>query len=253
MEKDSWRRVSRPSSQSSSSGKSSWTSPPLSSSASPFIPSSSRHTSSQPSHSHSHSHFPFSSSYSSSKPSSTLPSLSLDTLSLNEIYEGKVWNVLTTGKQSGMYIKYGKDGKWFEKDGYIKHIVYKPNGRLYSRGDKIQVKCIRLNPTVQLVLLPQYVRPLLIVDVNGPLGNRAPFDPNHGCRIFVPRPYCQEFLNLCSQYYEIAVWSCARRNNIELELFTDINLFFIWSQEESTSLYPRTSFVSPAKVFHPID
>lgn len=176
--------------------------------------------------------------------------LSLNSLNLNTKYYGIITAIINKSNYIGLYCKFGlNEFNIFEKDGFIKNIIKNKNNNFFRKGDIVEVICINKNP-IQLVLLPEYVRPLLILDVNGPLGNRAPFDGNLGRRVFVTRKYTEEFLSLCSQYYEIAVWSCAKKNNIELELFSNINLYFIWSQEESTSLYPRTSFISPAKVIY---
>jgi hypothetical protein len=167
---------------------------------------------------------------------------------IGKTYFGKVWNVRSKGNRLGIYCKFGENkNQRYELDGFIPKIILNKFGEEYQHGDEIEVICLTLQP-ITLALSPTYIRPLLIVDVNGPLGNRAPYEPNSS-RKFLRRKYSKEFLECCSRYYEIAIWSCAKRNNIELELFSEINLYFIWSQDESTSLYPRTSFVSPKKVW----
>jgi hypothetical protein len=184
----------------------------------------------------------------SSGASSAVPSTSPHApVVIGQTYHGKVWNVLTHNRRLGMYCKFGEQkNQRYDHDGFVPKIIKNASGEEYQHGDAIQVICLTSQPYT-LALSPAYVRPLLIVDVNGPLGNRAPYEPN-SYRKFITRKYAKEFLEFCSQYYEIAIWSCAKRNNIELELFVNINVYFIWSQEESTSLYPRTSFISPKKV-----
>jgi hypothetical protein len=121
--------------------------------------------------------------------------------------------------------------------------------RPFQKGDKITVHCVSKIPTVELCLTSEYVRPLLVLDINGPLGERSSYNPGEPSkkRIFNKRNHLQEFLQFVSEHFEVAVWSCSTRKNLELSLFAGINLVFVWCQEESTSLYPRTSFISPAK------
>jgi hypothetical protein len=117
------------------------------------------------------------------------------------------------------------------------------------------VICLSKDPC-RVSLTSEDVKPLLILDLNGVLGEREPYDINSpgALRKFRRRPWCDEFLQLMSQYYEIAVWSCANGKNITISLNgafqnnPNIKLLFQWCSDEATSLYPRTSIVSSAKV-----
>lgn len=217
-----------------------------------YSSNSSSSSSSFHSHSHSHNNNNYNNNnnnHSSSFSSSSYEQFQQNDFIINEIYQSKVKTIINQKNYCGLYVKIFKNNKYYENDYFLKNILKNKKNENYKKYDQIQLKCISINP-LKLILLPEDIRPLLILDINGPLGNRAPFDSSYGKRIFISRKYTKEFINLCSQYYEIAVWSCARRNNIELELFSDINLLFVWSQEEATSLYPRTSFISPAKVIN---
>lgn len=174
--------------------------------------------------------------------------LSESELKLNQVYYGEVMAIIDTQNRWGFYCRFGLNkNQCFQRHGFVKKILRNNEDKPFKKHDIVKVICINLS-TFELVLTPEYVRPLLILDINGPLGNREPYVSNTHKRTFIARKYFTEFLSLCSQYYEIAIWSCAKKNNIELDLFVDIPLYFVWSQEESTSLYPRTSFISPAKV-----
>jgi hypothetical protein len=174
----------------------------------------------------------------------------LDNLVLGKVYHAKVNAVVNNKQVVKLYCKFGEDGGYFEKDGFVKSVLFSSyHGRPFQKGDDVQVICKSVQP-LELFLLPEFVRPLLILDINGVLGERTGFDPKNpnSQRGFRRRRHHREFLEMCAQYFEIAVWSCSRRNNMELSLFSGIHLNFIWAQEESTSLYPRTSVVSTAKV-----
>lgn len=175
---------------------------------------------------------------------------SLDKLQLGKVYNGKVNAVVNNKQVVKLYCKFGEGGEYFEKDGFVKSILFSAfHGRPFQKGDDVKVICKSAHP-LELFLLPEYVRPLLILDINGVLGERTGFDPKNptSARGFRHRRHHREFIEMCSQYFELAVWSCSRRNNMELSIFSGIHLNFIWGQEESTSLYPRTSVVSVAKV-----
>ena len=156
------------------------------------------------------------------------------------------------GREGGLYCQFALSGTTaFTQLGLVSGTFYNnKKKRPFQKGDKVQVFCIAKESNVELCLSPEYMRPLLILDINGPLGERTAFDvkDRKKKRTFIKRNHLQEFLSLVSEHYEVAIWSCSTRKNIELSLFDGINLVFVWCQEESTSLYPRTSFISPAKV-----
>ena len=166
-------------------------------------------------------------------------------------YDGIV-KAVKLGRDGGLYCQFGlKGAPSFNNQGFVSRIFFNnKEKRNFQKGDKIQVQCIAKEPIVELCLTSEYVRPLLVLDINGPLGERTSYNPKDKLkkRTFTKRNHLQTFLSLVSNHYEIAIWSCSTRKNIELNLFAGINLVFVWSQEESTSLYPRTSFISSAKV-----
>lgn len=132
--------------------------------------------------------------------------------------------------------------------------------RLFQMGDLVQVYVQQKKPLV-LSLDKQFVRPLLIFDVHGVLGERTPF---HGggkfnkksgtTREFVTRPHCKEFLEFCFEHFEVAVWSSALSKNLALPMFrsgTGKNSpLFVWSQREITDLSPVMSFRKSSKPLH---
>jgi hypothetical protein len=119
----------------------------------------------------------------------------------------------------------------------------------FHPGDVIHVVITSLQP-VEASLTKEYVRPLLIFDMHGVLGEREPWEKRRkdGKRRFIKRPHCEEFIRYCSQHFELAVWSCGKKKNIDLNIFSGVKLLFVWCQDESTNLYPRTSCVSEHKV-----
>mmetsp|Transcript_19917 Transcript_19917/g.33572 ORF Transcript_19917/g.33572 Transcript_19917/m.33572 type:complete len:1191 (+) Transcript_19917:54-3626(+) len=166
------------------------------------------------------------------------------------VYEGVV-NAIKLGREGGLYCNFGvSDTASYSSKGFVSRIFYNnQEKRPFQKGDRVQVQCLSTSPSVVLCLTPEYVRPLIILDINGPLGERAPYNPGEPSkkRVFNKRNYLQDFLRFVSERFEVAVWSCSTRKNLELNIFSGISLVFVWCQEESTSLYPRTSFISPAK------
>jgi hypothetical protein len=119
-------------------------------------------------------------------------------------------------------------------------------GRNFRNGDRVEVIVMSQSP-LQIALTKDYVKPLLIFDMHGVLGEREPFQKGKPRR-FIRRPHCEEFVKYCAERYEIAVWSCAMKKNIDLKIFNNIKLIFVWTQDESTNLYPYMSIVSDHKV-----
>jgi hypothetical protein len=118
--------------------------------------------------------------------------------------------------------------------------------RKFVIGDSIEV----ILTSTGVFLTKEYIRPLLIFDMHGVLGERETYEKrsSSGKRRFVRRPYCEDFIKMCADHYELAVWSCGMKKNIDLTIFGNFNLLFAWCQDESTNLYPRTSIVSNYKV-----
>lgn len=119
----------------------------------------------------------------------------------------------------------------------------------FVSGDIVKIMITNVNP-LEASLTKEYVRPLLIFDMHGVLGEREPWEKRRkdGKRRFIKRPYCEEFIRFCANHFELAVWSCGKKKNIDLNIFSGIKLLFVWCQDESTNLYPRTSCVSSEKV-----
>ena len=49
------------------------------------------------------------------------------------------------------------------------------------------------------------------------------------------------FLDFCFRHFDVAVWSCGKLKNMELDLFDGRELAAVLHQDDSTSLWPRTS------------
>ena len=91
-------------------------------------------------------------------------------------------------------------------------------------------------------------KPLLILDLNGVLCDRGGFAGGRKSPDASPlRPNALEFLSWCFERFDIGVWSCGKRENMEMSLFDGRTIVFAWDQRESTSLWPRTSIVSKEK------
>jgi hypothetical protein len=115
----------------------------------------------------------------------------------------------------------------------------------FHPGDMIHLVITNLQP-LEASLTKEYVRPLLIFDMHGVLGEREPWEKRRkdGKRRFIKRPYCEEFIRFCSQHFELAVWSCGKKKNIDLNIFSGVKLLFVWCQDESTNLYPHSFLFS---------
>lgn len=103
-------------------------------------------------------------------------------------------------------------------------------------------------PRVELMLVP--TRKLLILDLNGVLFNRYPVGDERRVRKEVlKRPGCDAFLDFCFATFDVAAWSCCRRETLELGLFgeREKDLLFVNHSVHSTNLWPRHSVVSPDK------
>lgn len=102
------------------------------------------------------------------------------------------------------------------------------------------------------------VRPLLILDVNGVLVCRKPWGSRGGSGSqYRLRRHCNDFVRFCFEHFAVGVWSCGMRETLtaelgEIEAFSGRGrlgerLVFVWSQEQSTNLWPRHSEVSEQK------
>eukprot|EP01043_Picozoa_sp_COSAG02_P084759 COSAG02_NODE_22532_length_749_cov_1.178462_2_plen_140_part_01 len=99
-------------------------------------------------------------------------------------------------------------------------------------------------------------RPLLVLDVNNVLLCRKPYEERSvrgpQCRL---RRHCNDFVRFCLEHFQVAVWSCGRRDTLMAELDEIMalrgdarhRLVFVWWQDHSTNLWPRHSAVSEQK------
>lgn len=87
-------------------------------------------------------------------------------------------------------------------------------------------------------------RRLIILDLNGVLCDRGPYKARSRLTV---RPFALDFVSWCFEHFDVAVWSCGKRENMEMQLFDGRSLVFVWDQAKSTSLWPRTSEVSADK------
>jgi hypothetical protein len=144
--------------------------------------------------------------------------------------------------------------------------------RIYYKGlsspknslqKNIPFKNRQLADAVVFSIDKMYIKPLLIFDVHGVLGERVPFEEalakSNGKKVvreFVPRPYCKEFLDFCFKHFEVAVWSSAFLKNMNLSMFDAAggkkkrSPLFVWSQKEITDLFPVMSFHKSTKPLH---
>jgi hypothetical protein len=138
----------------------------------------------------------------------------------------------------------------------------KQENRPFEVGDVIQVHTLNEAYPLVLVIEKKYIKPLLIFDVHGVLGERQPYQEGLAkllrrkpTREFITRPHCEEFLDFCFEHFEVAVWSSAYRKNLSLPMFggekgEDRFPLFIWAQPEITNLFPIMSFRKLTKPLH---
>jgi len=103
-----------------------------------------------------------------------------------------------------------------------------------------------------LPLAPPDNAPLIILDLNGVLVSRPSFHDRKGAgksKTSVYRRYCYEFVRFCFTHFNVGVWSCGKRKNMEMEIFKGFEdrILFQWDQDQSTNLWPRSSIVSKEK------
>ena len=130
--------------------------------------------------------------------------------------------------------------------------------RSFQVGDIVHVHPYPANPQF-LCIDKKYIKPLLIFDIHGVLGERLPFQEglskNMGRKVarkFITRPHCEDFLDFCFENYEVGVWSSALKKNLSLSMFGEKGRtpLFVWSQKEITDLFPIMSFRKSTKPLH---
>ena len=93
-------------------------------------------------------------------------------------------------------------------------------------------------------------RTLVVLDLNGVLVDRKPYHTrnssssnhgNNGQHDYARRPFCDEFVDFCFRHFDVAVWSCAKKRNMELDLFDGRTVVGVTQQE-------MPSIGSPCKV-----
>mmetsp|Transcript_18982 Transcript_18982/g.35387 ORF Transcript_18982/g.35387 Transcript_18982/m.35387 type:complete len:628 (+) Transcript_18982:229-2112(+) len=124
--------------------------------------------------------------------------------------------------------------------------------RSFRIGDVVTVILLEVEPCVVLAIDKVFIKPLLIFDVHGVLGERMPFQQHSKTpRRFITRPHCEEFLKFCFQHFEVAVWSSALLKNVTLTMFDMEGKktcpLFVWSQNKITDMSPIMSFRKATK------
>ena len=131
------------------------------------------------------------------------------------------------------------------------HDLYYENLNLKS---KVKVKIIkkftdkRNNKILNLAFIPN--KKLLGLDLNGILLKRQYINEN-GIRLKDSKPFnfVQEFLNYCCHNFDVIIWTCCEKKNVEYEFLesTDNKFISILSQNDSTRINGRNSVVSNEK------
>ena len=174
-------------------------------------------------------------------------------LRINTIYSGTVISIPLNGSRMLISIRSTDNSTVQAECDYMFYYNAKLR-RPFETGDEINTIVRRINNSsdhnfVKVCPTREFVRPLLILDVNGVLGERGPFDPNNRKnRKFQRRPYAEEFLDFCKDKFEIALWSCTSDSG-QLSLFPNVAdcVLFDWNQGKATNMYPRTSIVGKGK------
>jgi hypothetical protein len=171
-----------------------------------------------------------------------------DLLASGEYVEATVTSVERSSLQC--IVSEGRDPIVGTVNGVRYNLVEK---RAFATGDVVRVRVQQLQPSVVMSIEKSFIKPLLVFDVHGVLGERTPFQKySKKTRKFVLRPHCEEFLKFCFKYYEVAVWSSALLKNVTLSMFSadkedEFSPLFVWSQADITDLSPIMSFRKASK------
>jgi hypothetical protein len=161
--------------------------------------------------------------------------------------------VITKATQKGFFCRfaYSRDPSNRVTEGFVKDAVWNNlTKQKFKENDQVDVKCFQLGTNdFRFHLTEKYVKPLLIFDMNGVLGDREPFRAGHK-RKFVKRPYLDDFLQKFSQHFVFAVWSSCLEKNIDTSIFKKHkeNLLFVWHSKQCTYVPSRHSCKSAEKV-----
>jgi mRNA guanylyltransferase len=131
---------------------------------------------------------------------------------------------------------------------YTSWIFLKSNSVYYKKlniNDRIKVKVQNINfkykYTINLLLVPS--KKLLVLDLNGILIER-----NYGNRTAQKYNNMDQFLNFCCNVFDVVIWSCSKKNKLEVNTLGNLNRFIaILDQDHSTSKWPERSVVSSEK------
>ncbi len=83
----------------------------------------------------------------------------------------------------------------------------KEAGRYFVVGDAVTVRVLATQPELVLAVDKKFIKPLLILDIHGVLGEREPWTQTKSRkreREFITRPFCDEFLEFCFERFEVA-------------------------------------------------
>jgi len=129
----------------------------------------------------------------------------------------------------------------------------------YVKDDLIEVEVADIDREgMNLALIfaeVQYRRKVLILDLNGVLGEREKYSSgNTGKkRRFFLRPHFSEFITRIAKNFDLGVWSCCTFQNMDYSFITSLNIpiLLAYHDNKSESKWPRRSVVAPAKpLFH---
>ncbi len=131
---------------------------------------------------------------------------------------------------------------------YSSWIFLESNSVYYKKlniNDRIKVKVQNINfrfkYTINLLLVPS--KKLLVLDLNGILIER-----NYGNRTAQKYNNMDQFLNFCCNVFDVVIWSCSKKNKLEVNTLGNLNRFIaILDQDHSTSKWPERSVVSSEK------
>ena len=81
-------------------------------------------------------------------------------------------------------------------------------------------------------------KPLVVLDLNGVLVERTKYQDrgkhrsgrSHGVQPYLRRPWCDWLVDFCFRHYEVAVWSCGKLENMEIDLFDGRELRLVLHQ-----------------------
>jgi hypothetical protein len=181
---------------------------------------------------------------------------SYDSLSVGDIVDG-----IVTRKQVFNFngINYNRVNiNINNSDGSFNSFIFNLHELYYenlNKNSQVKVKIIKKfidkkkgAKILNLAFIPN--KKLLGLDLNGILLKRQYINDN-GIRLKDSKPFnfVQQFLEYCCQNFDVIIWTCCERKNVEYEFLesTNMNFISILSQNDSTKINGRNSVVSNEK------